>query len=172
MEYNSQNIQIAKNMRSNMTKEEVKLWNILRAKRFYNYKFKRQVPIGNYIVDFLCKEKNLIVEIDGGQHNEKLNKIKDIKRTNYLESKGYKVIRFWNNEVWNNIEGVCSTLKKELEALCPPPAALRHPREIQDINLSGGEKKFLTEHIVKLEISERVSLKSRHILRIPLVLSD
>ncbi len=117
MEYSSQNIQIAKNMRSNMTKEEVKLWNILRAKRFYNYKFKRQVPIGNYIVDFLCKEKNLIVEIDGGQHNETLNKIKDIKRTNYLESKGYKVIRFWNSEVWDNIEGVCDILKRELDSL-------------------------------------------------------
>ena len=100
-----------------MTKEEVKLWNILRAKRFHNYKFKRQVPIGNYIVDFLCKEKNLIVEIDGGQHNETLNKIKDIKRTNYLESKGYKVIRFWNSEVWDNIEGVCDILKRELDSL-------------------------------------------------------
>ena len=114
MEYNSKNIVFAKQMRSNMTKEEVKLWNILRAKRFYGLKFKRQVLIGNYIVDFVCEEKKYIIEIDGGQHNEDVNRISDEIRTQYLTSLGYKVLRFWNNDVWYNINGVCQILEKEL----------------------------------------------------------
>ena len=97
-----------------MTKEEVKLWNILRAKRFYGYKFKRQALIGEYIVDFLCPEKKLIIEIDGGQHNIEENINRDEIRTTYLEQNGFKVIRFWNNEIWNNIDGVCEQIKKEL----------------------------------------------------------
>lgn len=114
MTYNNHNLIFAKELRSNMTKEEVKLWNILRGKRFYNQKFKRQVLIGNYIVDFLCKEKNLVIEIDGGQHNKDKNIENDYKRTAFIEKEGYKVIRFWNDEVWNNIEGVCAVIKKEL----------------------------------------------------------
>ena len=101
-------------MRSNMTKEEVKLWNMLRGKRFYGFKFKRQVLIGNYIVDFLCPEKNIVIEIDGGQHNTEKHLIYDVNRTAYLENNGYNVLRFWNNEVWDNIEGVCEKIKKEL----------------------------------------------------------
>ena len=114
MYYNSKNINFAKHMRSNMTKEEVKLWNIVRAKRFHGLKFKRQVLVGEYIVDFLCQEKMCIIEIDGGQHNEIENKQNDDTRTRYLESCGYKVLRFWNNEIWDNIEGVCAILEQEL----------------------------------------------------------
>ena len=115
MYYNSKNLMNAKKLRSNMTKEEIKLWNIIKAHKFYGYKFKRQVPIGNYIVDFFCPEKSLIIEIDGGQHNVEDNIVSDGQRTNYLISHGYKVIRFWNNEVWNNIEGVCEKIKQCLE---------------------------------------------------------
>ena len=114
MYYNPKNINFAKHMRSNMTKEEVKLWNIIRAKRFQGLKFKRQVLVGDYIVDFLCQEKMCIIEIDGGQHNETNNRRNDEKRTKYLESGGYKVVRFWNNEVWDNIEGVYAILEQEL----------------------------------------------------------
>ena len=99
-----------------MTDEERKLWKILRAHRFYGYKFKRQVLIGNYIVDFLCPEKNLIIEIDGGQHNETINLANDKKRSKYLNSKGYKIIRFWNTEIQKNIESVCMVIKEYLEA--------------------------------------------------------
>ena len=113
MYYNKQHISLAKNMRSNMTKEEVKLWNILRAKNFYNLKFKRQVLIGEYIADFVCPEKMLIIELDGSQHNEDNNIENDKNRTAYLEQQGYKVIRFWNNEVWDNIDGVCEVIKRE-----------------------------------------------------------
>ena len=114
MYYNSHNIKNAKQMRSNMTDAESKMWYLLRAKRFYGLKFKRQVLVGNYIADFICEEKSLIIEIDGGQHNSS-NKIQnDIQRTNYLENNGYTVIRFWNNEVLNNIDGVCERIKLEL----------------------------------------------------------
>ena len=101
-------------MRSNMTDEERKLWEILRAHRFYGYKFKRQVLIGNYIVDFLCPEKNLIIEIDGGQHNEPSNIEYDEKRTEYLKQQGYKVLRFWNDEVWNNFADVIDKIISEV----------------------------------------------------------
>lgn len=112
--YNDKNLKNARKMRSNMTKEEVKLWNILRGGRLEGYKFKRQVPIGNYIVDFLCKEKMLVIEIDGGQHNEEQNLVNDNIRTNYLEAQGFKVIRFWNDEVWENIESVYEVIRREL----------------------------------------------------------
>ena len=115
MYYNSKNLKFAKKMRSNMTEEEAKLWSILRAKRFYGYKFKRQVIIGDYIVDFLCPEKKLIVEVDGSQHNESNEIEYDNQRTIYLNSLGYKVLRFWNNDVNQNIDGVCEVIKKSLD---------------------------------------------------------
>ena len=104
----------ARNLRKNMTKQERILWKLLRKKSINNLKFRRQYPIGNYIVDFICNEKNLIIEIDGGQHNEDQNIIYDQVRTKYLESKGYKVIRFWNNDIDNNIEGVYQEILKHL----------------------------------------------------------
>lgn len=116
MQYNSNNLKLAKNLRSNMTKEEYILWNILRAKKFYGYKFKRQVPIGNYIADFLCLEKFLIIEIDGGQHNVPQNVEKDTTRTIFFENRGYKILRFWNSDVRENLDGVCSCIKQTLES--------------------------------------------------------
>ena len=107
----------AKELRKNCTDAEKFMWELLRAKRFCGLKFKRQQPIGNYIVDFICLDKRLIIELDGGQHNEKENKIKDNNRTKYLENLGYKVIRFWNNDVLQNIDGVVSEIINSL-----PPA--------------------------------------------------
>lgn len=104
----------SRELRLNQTDAEQKMWNLLRAKRFYGLKFKRQQPIGNYIADFVCFEKNLIIEIDGGQHNENENIIKDNTRTKYFENLGYKVIRFWNNEVLENIDGVVEYIKNSL----------------------------------------------------------
>ena len=101
---------LARNLRKNSTKEEYIIWQILRNRKFFNLKFKRQVPIGKYIVDFLCEEKNIIIEIDGGQHNTDKNIIKDEERTKFLESKGYKVIRFWNNDINSNLDGVYQKL--------------------------------------------------------------
>lgn len=87
---------------------------MLRNHKFHNLKIKTQYPMGDYIVDFICREKKLIIEIDGGQHNIDENIEYDSKRTEYLNSRGYKVIRFWNNDIDNNIEGVFI----RLEELC------------------------------------------------------
>ena len=100
----------AKNMRHMPTDAEAKMWYHLRAKRLCGVKFKRQVPMGAYIVDFVAKEMNLIIEIDGGQHNEET----DIERTRCLEKQGFKVLRFWNNDVLMNIEAVLESIRLSL----------------------------------------------------------
>jgi len=104
----------AKKLRSNMTDAEKILWEILRAKRFYGLKFRRQVPIGKYIVDFVCFSENLVVELDGGQHNEEPNKEYDKTRAAFLGKEGFRVIRIWNDEIFNNIEGVCEYIINSL----------------------------------------------------------
>ena len=101
-------------LRKNMTKQERLLWQFLRKKNINGLKFRRQYPIGKYIVDFICNEKRLIIEIDGGQHNENQNIVYDKERTKYLETKGFKVIRFWNLDIENNIEGVYQEILKHL----------------------------------------------------------
>ena len=90
------------------------MFNLLKNRQFHNLKFKRQQPIGDYIVDFICKEAKIIIEIDGGQHNEPENIEYDKTRTEYLNTLGYKVIRFWNNEIYENIESVILRLKEEI----------------------------------------------------------
>ena len=98
----------ARELRKNSTDAEKYLWQKLRNRQLEGYKFKRQVPIGHYIVDFLCVSANLIVELDGGQHAEQ--QAYDDKRTALLTSKGFTVVRFWNNEVLENIDGVLMAL--------------------------------------------------------------
>ena len=105
-------------LRKNSTPQELKLWLHLKNKSL-GCKFRRQQGIGNFIVDFCCPSERLIIEIDGSQHVE--NEPYDEKRTKYLESLGYKVIRFWNNEINDNIESVVDKIKDFLEAPpCPP----------------------------------------------------
>ena len=105
---------LARNLRINSTIEERRLWNLLKNRQFCNLKFKRQQPVGDYIVDFICKEAKIIIEIDGGQHNEPKNIEYDKTRTEFLNSLGYKVIRFWNNEIYENIDGVLLRLNQEI----------------------------------------------------------
>ncbi|OGI20321.1 MAG: hypothetical protein A3J06_03560 [Candidatus Moranbacteria bacterium RIFCSPLOWO2_02_FULL_48_19] len=101
-----------KNLRNNATPQEVILWSRLRRNGL-GYKFRRQESIGKYIVDFYCPEKKLIVEIDGWRHKE--NETYDNDRTTYLESLGLKILRFWNNEVNDNLEGVILRIEEHLE---------------------------------------------------------
>ena len=107
-------------LRNNATKQEKKLWQYLNKSQL-GYKFRRQQPIGNYIADFFCSSLNLIIELDGGQHNEKQNIEYDKKRTEFLNNQGYKVLRIWNNDIDNNIEGVIDYIKYNLT---PPPNPL------------------------------------------------
>ena len=112
--YNKHSLSNAKELRKNMTLFEQKLWFYLRAKRFCNIKFKRQVPIGNYIADFVCNDKKLIIELDGSQHLEEIQTLHDTKRDKFFNSLGYKVIRIYNNDINNNIDNVLEYLKKEI----------------------------------------------------------
>lgn len=105
---------LRKNLRNNATPQEIILWSRLRRSQL-GHKFRRQHSIGNYIVDFYCPEKKLIIEIDGGQHDEKNIRKYDENRTKYLESLGLKVLRFWDNEINNNVSGVISTIVSHLE---------------------------------------------------------
>ena len=108
---------LAKTLRKNQTSQELKLWSILRNRKILGYKFKRQYPIGNYIVDFVCKELKLIIELDGGQHNTTEGIIYDKKRTEYLEIVGYKILRFWNTDVDKNIDGVYDKIVEVISIL-------------------------------------------------------
>ena len=103
----------ARELRKNLTDAEDELWKHLRNRQISGNKFRRQQPIGKYIVDFVCLEKKLIVEVDGGQHNEQVSY--DNERTAWLESQGYRVLRFWNNEVLENVEIVSDSILKVLE---------------------------------------------------------
>lgn len=103
----------ARRMRSAMTEAEVKLWNELRAHRLMGLGFRRQVPIGRYIVDFACPEHRLVVEVDGSQHAE--NQTYDQARTTYLEQEGWKVVRFWNEDVLTDIDNVCTHILLVIE---------------------------------------------------------
>ena len=105
----------ARQLRSNMPQPERELWAALRAKRFQNFKFTRQVVIGPYIADFVCRSHKLVIEIDGATHTDPS---RDQCRAAYLETQGYRVIRFWNNDVMTNLEGVLTILS---DTLASPP---------------------------------------------------
>ena len=106
--------QLARNLRQNQTDAELELWSILRSRQIERAKFKRQFPIGPYIVDFMCLEARLVVEVDGSQHA--LQECEDAIRTKFLEGKGLTVLRFTNLEVLTNLEGVVFMIGKLLTA--------------------------------------------------------
>lgn len=102
----------ARELRRNQTDTEIKLWSVLRNKKFHGFKFRRQHCIPPYVVDFVCLEKKLIIELDGSQHQ--LEAEYDMSRTKFLKSKGFKVIRFWNNEALQNLQGVLEIIYENL----------------------------------------------------------
>jgi very-short-patch-repair endonuclease len=107
----------ARALRHNSTRAELLLWNKLRGRQLAGFKFVRQEPIGRYVVDFLCRELRLIVEVDGGQHAVSRT---DSLRDQWLRDRNYRVLRFWNNDVLGNIEGVLETILDTLLAENPP----------------------------------------------------
>lgn len=108
----------ARTLRKNMTDVERLLWRHLRDRQLGGYKFRRQRPIGPFIVDFVCLEKKLVIEVDGGQHAKSLEA--DVKRSDYLNEKGYRVLRFWNDEVLQESNSVLSVILSSLFEDVPP----------------------------------------------------
>jgi very-short-patch-repair endonuclease len=109
---NPQKTKLARELRRNQTDAEKVLWQRLRARQLHGAKFRRQVPIGNYIADFLCPDAKLIVELDGGQH---VDCARDVTRTKELEDAGFVVLRFWNNDVLTNEDGVLERISEMLD---------------------------------------------------------
>jgi very-short-patch-repair endonuclease len=154
------NPQTARRLRRNQTDAERTLWFQLRDRRLDGWKFRRQVPIDRYVVDFFCADAHLIIELDGGQHAIRAQH--DEERTRILEAMGYLVLRFWNNDVTGNIDGVLQVIIETLESHSsesfagssepphpnPLPSGQResrhreraHQRERAALHLSGGER--------------------------------
>jgi len=105
-------IQKAGALRKSLTNAERLLWRHLRNRQLEGFKIRRQHPIGPYIVDFICLDKKLIIELDGGQHADRI--AYDEKRTQYFETMGYRVIRFWNNEILRQTDSVLTAILKEI----------------------------------------------------------
>ena len=109
---------VARKLRRNPTEAERQLWSRLRSHQLDGYKFRRQVPLGPYVADFACLAARLVIEIDGGRHAWRADE--DTARTAWLESNGFRVLRFWNNDVLGNAEGVLETIRQSL----PPTPTL------------------------------------------------
>ena len=104
--------QKSRELRATMTDAERRLWSALRGRRLEGYKFRRQHPLGPFILDFACVQHRLVVEADGGQHADNNY---DERRTAWLAKRGWRVIRFWNNDILANTEGVADTILRALE---------------------------------------------------------
>jgi very-short-patch-repair endonuclease len=104
-------LEFARELRSKQTDAEAALWFRLRAHRFLGLHFRRQKPIGNYIVDFYCKEQNLVIEVDGSQHQDSPD---DVERDAWLNTHGLKVLRFWNNDVLTSLDSVLEQVRLSL----------------------------------------------------------
>jgi very-short-patch-repair endonuclease len=107
--------ELAKTLRKNQTEAEGYLWQFLRDRRLAGYKFRRQYPIGNYILDFYCPQKKLAIELDGGQHGTDRGLAYDQQRATILEKYGIKVLRYWDNEVFQNTNDILDDIIQELD---------------------------------------------------------
>jgi very-short-patch-repair endonuclease len=110
---------LQRRLRRNMTDAEQRLWRFLQRRQMLNFKFRRQHPFGDYIIDFVCLEAMLAVEADGGQHNAL--EAEDAVRTEYLKRAGFRALRFWNNEVLSDLESVTAVIWRTLQEINPTP---------------------------------------------------
>ena len=125
---------LQRRLRSNMTDAEQRLWRFLRRKQVSNFKFRRQHPFGDYIIDFVCLEAMLAVEVDGGQHNA--HQLEDKVRTEYLKGAGFRVLRFWNNEVLSDTDSVTTVIWRALQELDPIPTLALPLKGREEVDLS------------------------------------
>jgi very-short-patch-repair endonuclease len=117
----------ARQLRKSMTRQEITLWMRLRAFRQLGFHFRRQSPVGGYIVDFECRKARLVVELDGGQHNHDDHATRDQLRDARLGELGYLTLRFWNHEIDSGVDGVFHVIHANLLDRSPHPAAPRPP---------------------------------------------
>lgn len=123
----------ARRLRANQTGAELMLWRELRRLETKGTHFRRQVPVGPYVADFACLAARLIIELDGSQHGDELGKARDEIRTRWLESEGYRVLRFWNNDLTDNLDSVLETIYAALYgSRDTEPAPLKHERRRKD----------------------------------------
>jgi len=157
-------------MRHEPTDAERVLWQHLRYLTIDGSHFRRQATIGSYFADFACHRSRLVIELDGGQHNEARGIAADAKRTAELNARGYRVLRFWNNDVLSNVEGVMETIAAAVRGAGPPPPT--PPRHASHGGM-GDERPVLrsSEHAGHdtTEKSSRVELRVREPLALPRV---
>jgi very-short-patch-repair endonuclease len=122
--YTGETLRRAQRLRHELTDAERNLWSVLRNRQLNGAKFRRQQPIGPFIADFVCQERRLIIEADGGQHALSAS---DAHRTDFLESVGYRVLRFWNNDILTNLDGVAEVIANELSTPHPAQAQPESP---------------------------------------------
>ncbi len=116
----------ARALRNNATDAERILWCAISARKVSGVRFNRQVPIGPFICDFVARSLHLAIEVDGGQHNEDA----DANRTRYIEAQGFRVIRFWNNDVLSNVEGIIEEIERVIADMpSPDPSRKREGRD-------------------------------------------
>jgi very-short-patch-repair endonuclease len=132
--YTGKTLTKAQRLRREMTDAERNLWSVLRNRQLSGAKFRHQQPIGPFIADFVCQELRLVIEADGGQHADN---IRDKRRTAFLEGKGYRVLRFWNNEILGNLDGVAQVIAAALSAPHPARASRVSPSPSRGEGFSG-----------------------------------
>lgn len=147
------NIPFARQLRVEATDAEARLWQRLRNRMLGGFKFRRQFPVGPYIADFVCIERKLIVELDGGQHADNPA---DERRTRFLELRGYRVIRFWNPDVLSNTDGVLEMILLELERPLTLP-----PSDDGSLPLPNGERDKKGASVIPSPLGEREGARRR-----------
>ncbi len=120
-------LRAARELRATQTDAESLLWHLVRNRGLCGYKFRRQHPVGRYILDFYCHEAGLAVELDGGGHGDEEQAVYDQQRTKELAGAGITVLRFWNRDLLTDTEAVLTAIYTILQERLPSPGALRHP---------------------------------------------
>ena len=124
--------QFARELRNHATDAERMLWQYLKGSKIEGFRFRRQVLLGEFVVDFLCPQAKLVVELDGGQHSIRLDH--DERRTDWLRMHGYRVMRFWNHEAMQHVEVVVEAIRRELTKSFTPPQPSPSPCEREGAN--------------------------------------
>ena len=127
----------SRDLRNNATPAERRLWSALSNRKLANVRFNRQVVIKPYICDFVARSSKLVIELDGGQHGDAISY--DAARTKFLEARGYRVLRFWNNDVMENIEGVVREIEEALQSTPPAGAGGEEARSAEGEGLSSSD---------------------------------